>query len=226
MIKLQIGTDWNICTPNLFRFLEQEHVDSFFDDGSLRISSFSQFHKHENEQRLDKGEGRTFFVHRTNQGGGQTINCWATHGTRAYILCAAMRFDDDLMKSFGCSSYFRITDTTKFGIAVARHIPGLIAGFEGPCLYQEKKIVEQDLGYINIDDFKDEKTGGKISMPALNDFLVSKMEHDPLFLKDKSFSHQVEYRYVWIVRNRESDFIDIKVPEAIQFCERPNELTE
>jgi len=137
-----------------------------------------------------------------------------------------MLCDEALIKSFECNSYFRITDTTKFGIAVARHIPGLVAGFEGPCLYQDKKIVEQDLGYINLDDFRNERTEGKISIPALNDFLNSRMQHYPMFLKDKSFSHQVEYRYVWIVRKKESDFIDIKVPEAIQFCERPNELTE
>ena len=45
-------------------------------------------------------------------------------------------------------------------------------------------------------------------------------------LKDKIFSHQVEYRYVWIVRNKEADFLDIKVPESVHFCEKPNELME
>ena len=224
MIKLPMVTDWNICTPNLFRFLNSEYVDSFFKEGSLRISSFSQFHKHEDEQRLDKNEGSTMFVHRTSQGGGQTITAWSTHGVRAYVLCAAMRYDKSLMELFGCNSYFRITNSTNFGMAIARQIPGLVAAFEGPCLYQDKKIIEQDLGHININQFKDPQ--GQIRKEMLNDFIVSKMAHYPLFLKEKSFAHQVEYRYVWIVKNKESDFLDIKLPEAVQFCEKPNELTE
>jgi hypothetical protein len=224
MIKLPIVTDWNICTPNLFRFIDSEYVDSFFKEGSLRLSSFSQFHKHKDEQRLDKNEGRTMFVHRTNQGGGQTITAWATHGVLAYVLCAAMRYDKNLMESFGCNSYFRISNSTNFGMAIARQIPGLVAAFEGPCLYQDKKIIEQDLGYIDINQFKNPQ--GQIRKEVLNDFIVSMMAHYPLFLKEKSFAHQVEYRYVWIVKNKESDFLDIKVPEALQFCEKPNELTE
>jgi len=226
MIKLPIVTDWNICTPNLYRFLDQEYVDAFFKDGSLRLSSFAQFHKHEDEQRLDKKEGKTMFVHRTNQGGGQTITAWATHGVSAYVLCAAMRYDKSLMDTFGCNSYFRITNSTNFGMAVARNIPGLVNAFEGPCLYQDMKIIEQDLGYIDVNKFRDPENPANIRKEMLNDFILSRMEHYPLFLKEKSFAHQVEYRYLWIVRNKEADYLDIKVPEAIQFCEKESELTK
>lgn len=226
MITLPIVTNWNICTPNLFRFMQQGHVDSFFDDGSLRISSFTQFGKHEDEQRLDKEEGRSMFVHRTSQGGGQTIIARTTHGTKAYVLCTAMRYDKNLMESFGCDSYLRITNTVGFGMAVARQIPGLAAGFEGPCLYQGKKIVHRDSGHIDTSQFRDPENQKLLNKPKMEDFVDSKVEHYPLFLKDSSFAHQVEYRYVWIMRSKESDFIDIKVPEARQFCEEPNELTE
>ncbi len=218
MITLPLVTDWNVCTPTLFRFLKREYVDAFFNDGSLRISSFSKFHKHEDEQRLDRSEGKTMFVHRTNQGGGQTIEAWATHGISAYVLCATMRWDKDLMRSFNCDSYIRINNSTNFGMAIARQIPGLAASFEGPCLYQNMKIIEQDLGYINIDRFTNKA--------MLNDFIVSRMAQYPLFLKEKSFAHQVEYRYIWVVRNKESDYLDIKVSDAIQFCTKPSELTE
>ena len=103
-------------------------------------------------------------------------------------------------------------------MAVARQIPGLVASFEGPCLYQHMKIVEQDLGYIDVNRFKNKA--------MLDDFIVSRMAHYPLFLKDKSFAHQAEYRYIWVVRNKESDYLDVKVPDAIQFCTKPGELTE
>ena len=225
MIKLPMVTDWNICTPNLYRFLDQEYVDAFFKDGSLRLSSFSQFHKHEDEQRLDEKEGKTMFVHRTPQGGGQTITAWATHGINAYVLCAAMRYDKSLMEAFGCNSYFRINNSTNFGMAIARNIPGLVNAFEGSCLYQDMKIIEKDLGYINVNQFKDPENPANINKEMLNNFILSRMEHYPLFLKEKAFAHQVEYRFIWVVKNKEADYLDIKVPEAIQFCSKENELT-
>jgi hypothetical protein len=88
------------------------------------------------------------------------------------------------------------------------------------------KIIEQDLGYIDLNRFKDPKNPSQVRKDMLNDFIVKRMEHYPLFLKDKLFANQMEYRYIWVVKSKESDYLDIKVPEAIQFCRRPNELTE
>jgi len=226
MIKLPIITDWNICTPTLFRFMDRKYVDAFFDDGSLRLSSFSQFHKHEDEQRLDKFEGRTMFVHRTNQGGGQTIEAWATHGTNAYILSTSMRYSAELMKAFNSDSYIRINDSTNFGIVISRQIPSLLAAFEGPCLYQSMKIIERDLGYIDINKFREPENPTQVRKDLLDEFLISQMQHYPMFLKENSFAHQVEYRFAWIVRNKTLDYLDIKVPEAIKFCSKPSSVTE
>lgn len=226
MIKLPIVTDWNICTPTLFRFFDKQYVDAFFTEGSLRLRSFSQFHKHKDEQRLDKEEGRIMFVHRTNQKGGQTIEAWSTHGTNAYILSTTMRYDPELMKVFNCDSYIHINNSTNFGIAISRHIPGLISAFEGPCLYQSMKIIERDLGYIDINQFRDSQKPHPVRRDLLNEFIISQMQHYPLFLKHKSYAHQSEYRFVWITRNETVDYLDIKVPEAIQFCQQPSSLTE
>ena len=48
--------------------------------------------------------------------------------------------------------------------------------------------------------------------------------HLPLFLKDKCFAQQAEYRLAWSVSGSVpvAPFIDIKVPEAIPFCSRPS----
>lgn len=222
-IKLPLITDWHICTPTLFRFMEREFVDAFFEDGSLRISSFEQFKKHEDEQRLDGNEGQTMFVHRTDQGGGQTVSGWAQHGMNAYVLSTTMMMTPALMDAFQADSYLRIMNSTGFGMAVARKLPGVRAAYEGPCIYQDKKIIERDLGYLNLNRFK---VDGQLSQPAITEFLLSKMRHFPLFLKDKLYAHQVEYRFIWVVDEREDDYIDIKVPDAIKNCLRPNELTE
>jgi len=227
--------------------MESKYVNAFFEDGSLRLSSVSQFSKHVDEQRLDVGEGKIMFVHRTNQRGGQTLVTWAMQGTNTYILSATMRYNQDLCKSFNSDSYIRINDSIGFGTAIARHIPFFLAGFEGPCLYQERKIIERDLGYIDINQFKDPDITtsvddtllnglARISLkpdislpsgnPRLTQFILSRMQHYAMFLKDKKYSHQVEYRFVWAIPGDATDSLDIKVPEAIQFCEKPNPLTE
>jgi hypothetical protein len=139
----------------MYTFLDTKFVDQFFDEGSLRLSSFSRFKKHEDEQRLDAKEGEALFVHRTSHMGGQSLSARAQHGSNAYVLCATIRYEKELMEAFGCNSYLRINNPTQFGIAISRHIPGFVGGLEGNCLYQENKIIERDLGYIDLKQFPD-----------------------------------------------------------------------
>lgn len=223
-MKVPILTDWNISTPTLFRYLPKQFVDQFFSNGYLRLSSFSQFHNHTDEQRLDKQEGKTLFVHRTYQGGGQTFEALTEHGHDAYILSTSVRYGEDLLNKFG-DSYIRINHSTNFGVAISRQIPGLIAGFEGLCLYQNNKIIEKDLGYINLDMFKDSKHQN-FNKSKLDGCINQQMKHYPMFLKDKIFVNECEYRFVWFTNNKISDYIDIEIPDAIQFCTPPNKLTE
>ncbi|MHB8093825.1 MAG: hypothetical protein ACYDH0_02690 [Candidatus Aminicenantales bacterium] len=226
MITVPIIHPWHICTPVLFRYLPLQYVDEFFKDGSLRLSSFALFKKHQDEQRLDKNEGTVFFVHRSQQGSGQTIEAWGHYGLNAYVLSATMLHNEDLLKSFGCNSYIRINNPTEFGICIAKHVPGLEAGLEGPCLYQGMKIIERDLGFIDITKFKDPADPSKLAKPRLDRFIIDQMKHYPFFLKEKSFSHQAEYRLLWITSSPIDGFIDIKVPEAIPLCSRSSPLTE
>ncbi len=217
---------WHVCTPTTFRFLPSEYVGQFLADGSLRLSSFSRFKQHRDEQRLDTTEGKTSFVHRTQQGAGQTLFARADHGCNAYVLCATIRYDRELMTAFGCDSYIRINNSTEFGVKVGRHIPGLMGGAEGFCLYQDNKIIERDLGYIDVTQFTDPSAPTQSNRERLDGFINDQMKHYPFFLKHSSYSHQLEYRVLWFTSSPVQDFLDIKVPEAIPFCAGPNSLTE
>lgn len=226
MITLPISYPWHVCTPTIFRYLNAEHVDAFFSDGSLRLSSFARFKTHADEQRMDAKEGEVHFVHRTNQNGGQTLYAKSFHGTKAFVLCATMRHDNALMADFGCDSYIRIENPTEFGARVARHIPGLQAGAEGPCLYQNKKFIERDLGYLDTKLFADPADPSKPNVEAISRILNDQMRHWPLFLKERSFASQAEYRLLWLTSADIDGYVDIKVPEAIPLCSRPSELTQ
>ena len=102
----------------------------------------------------------------------------------------------------------------------------MISGVEGPCLYQDKKIIERDLGFIDVSRFKDSENPDKVREDVIKDFILSRLRHFPVFLKEKNYSHQTEYRFVWLVKGRVGDYLDIKVPEAVQLCRGPNKLTE
>lgn len=240
---------WNICTPTLFRYMSKQFVDEFFRDGSIRISSFDQFRKHKDEQRLDRGEGRIMISHNlpsANEGKGQSITAWVLYDKKAYVLSTSIKFDSELMKAFGADSYIRINDSTNFGMEIAKKISGLASAFEGFCLYQINKILFQDLD-IDLRQFQkqpdkiinDMKTIKGLSenlpeqldneeydMDRLQQFLVNNARHYPMFMKDKIFINQVEYRFVWLTNHEVEDSIDIKVPEAIRFCSQANWLTE
>lgn len=225
MITIPLTTPWNICTPDVFRYLDQQYVDAFFQDGTLRLSSFKMFGTHADEQRLDVREGKVQFVHTTQQRGGQTFSAWATVGLNAYVLCATMRHDDSLQRHFGCNSYIRIHNTTGFGMAVAKQIAGVVAAFEGPCLYQRMKIVSKDLGYIDESLFRDPSDPRKLRVEDLNKFIFSQLQQYPYFIKDVKYAHQSEYRFVWLLPRDAECYLDIRVPDAIAFCSRPNILT-
>jgi len=218
MITLHLTTPWNVCTPDLFRYLDQQYVDAFFQDGTLRLSSFKLFAKHPDEQRLDVGEGKFMFVHTTQQRGGQTIEASGGVGLNAYVLCATMLHNESLQRAFGCNSYIRIHNTTAFGMAVTKQIAGVLGAFEGPCTYQTRKIVQKDLGYIEENQFRDVEEMGK--------FVFTHLQHYPYFLKDPTYVQQSEYRYVWLVSRDVEDYLDIKVPDAIMYCSRPSVLTQ
>lgn len=224
-ITLPIAFPWSVCTPPLFRFLDETYVDEFFDDGSLRLSSFAAFKKHPDEARLDQSEGDVTFVNRTYEGTGQTILAETSHGADAYVLSMTTRYDVDLMKLFNVDSCFVIGDPLNFGLAVSRRTPGFVAGLEGNCVYQGTRIVEGTMPAVDVDRYRD-PVSGEIRTDQVQRLLQNEMGHRPLFVKEKRYAYQSEYRIVWITDSPTEDYLQIKVPAARQFCRRMSDLTK
>jgi hypothetical protein len=51
--QTQFFREWKLRQPYVYRYLKKRHVDQFFEDGTLRLSSFSEFSKHRDEAKLD-----------------------------------------------------------------------------------------------------------------------------------------------------------------------------
>jgi hypothetical protein len=212
-----LTAEWVTFTPPLYRYMPRQHVEEFFADGSLRLSSFAKFHQHEDEQRLDNVEGQFSFLHVNSEGIGQTIGIGAAQGGDSYVLSTSTRLHRSLMKKFKSDSYFEIRDASAFGVAIGRHVEAFVRGIEGPCMYQDVKTLIFDLGPQDLERFK------AMSKDDLFKFIESHVGFRALLLKDRSYSHQYEYRLLWTSNAPLQEHLHIKVPEGRQFCLPPSE---
>lgn len=93
---------------------------------------------------------------------------------------------------------------------------------------QLRKIIETKLPYIEFGDSQPHPESFRLPNGALVPVDKAKAIEaalkianlDLLFLKHHHYKHQNEWRFIWFVEGLIGDFIDIKVPEAIQYCSR------
>ena len=217
--------EWIIRQPYVYRYLEKEYVDAFFEDGKLRISSFRRFAAHKDEARMDTQEGKGLVSHQHRIGAGQNISGWITYGENAYVLCGASRHDRDIMKAFPkADSGFRINDTIRFADCIANHIPGFIGGSEGPCIYLPHRIVHRNLGHVDETTLHADGAPGSIDVSKMLGFLNHVDGGDMCYLKHRDYGYQSEYRFIWNTRQKTENYYDIEVPEARDFCTRIEDL--
>lgn len=127
--------------------------------------------------------------------------------------------------AFDWDSFIRIEDSMAFGQAVARRIAGFGGGAEGLRLYQNLRGIESDLGFVEV-----MLTAPDGTMTYDREFLLETIagaaDHVPLFLKEKAFAHQAKYRLFWFTDGLVPPHLNIKAPEARQFCSPENERSE
>jgi hypothetical protein len=224
-ITTQLSRPWTLRQPYVYRYLERQYVDEFFEAGTLRLSSFKAFAKHTDEARLDTQEGKGLVVHQHRIGSGQSIKGYLTYGEDSYVLCGTMHHDVAHINVFpGADSGFRINDTVRFADCIAHHIPGFKGGAEGPCIYLPRRIVHRNLGPVDETMLHDDNAPGQLSIGKMHSFLSGLDSGDQCFLKHKDFAYQCEYRFLWETNLETQDHIFVTAPEAREFCTRIEEL--
>lgn len=224
MFDVQFLSAWTLVTPQPYRYLDKQYVEAFFADGTLRLSSVARFAKHEDEQRQDENEGKSPFVARSQTGQIMTIASLVQMGFNAYVLCASSYYSERIMRLFGCDSYFRINSTVDFANAVSRHVPGFSHGTEGLCVYEENRGIlrESETGWtMETDEHDGQLTYDPADLQRMKDYIGQSSGLLPLFLKSADYAEQAEYRLLWFTHGVAAPFLDIKVPEARQFCTPP-----
>lgn len=217
MITLQVARPWHVKTPILYRYLDQQYIDEFFETGRLRLSTFATFAEHEDEQRHDPNEGTNILIGTAED---QTVFAVTKHGHRELILSTSTRADEQLMEAFDTNGYFRIKDSTNFGAAVAMAIPGFAKGLEGFCVYQDRRTIERQIERIDLDDLKEDPADENPSLNKLAAEVFKLGGPNVFFVKLSRYSNQNEYRLIWSLTRDVNEALFVDCPEARQFCEK------
>lgn len=204
--------------PMVFRYLEKEFVDLFFNEGKLRLSSFKKFHQHTDEQRRDNKEGKNVISGYNNE---HRIVAVASTGHNAFVLSSSLLYNKQLYKDFNVDDCFIIERPLEFINAISKQIVNFLGVNFGPCLYQSGKTIHRQIHNINFDDLKNNNTSNDIDMGKLFNSTEDLYMNDGLFIKPDKYSHQHEYRFVWHTETDQlPEYIDLFIPEAKKFCRK------
>jgi hypothetical protein len=224
MINLQIGKPLDIYLPNIYRYMDKKYIDLFFEKGILRISSIKKFKEYPDEIRGDKNEGNGSVTGTTDTSGFQ-FHVMSNTGSDAYMLCGSIIDSDSIRKIFDTETCFRIVKPLDFSVAVSNAILGFKQSFQGFCNYREHRMIKKLIPGMDINDFTGPEgtiiIGGQKGNQRTNEILGNGI--DLMFLKDKKYQDQCEYRFVWTINTQfyqMADYIDIECKEAVQFCEK------
>ncbi len=97
-------------------------------------------------------------------------------------------------------------------------------GMEGACIYKGMRNVRRDIGQIDLEAMRLDPKSKDLDMGKMLSMVGGIAQDDLLFLKIGDYSHQNEYRMLWLTTTPAPDFIDVVCPEARTFCTRFDEI--
>jgi len=225
-INFSLNRPCSLITPTVIRYMNRVHIEDFFQNGKLMLTTYSKCRNHEEQNRLDQNEGKGNFeieYPSINVSGSRLV------GKNSYMLCMSMIESEDLSSKFNTDSYLIIDNAILFFDAVAKALAGFEAGKLGPCGYVDSRYLIKKC----VDDLPDpkdmieaaiqkdqEKLNKSFSehQEALSKSIDSNIQEFPYFIKDSIFSTEAEFRMVWITSYEVNDSIIINCPEAIKYC--------
>jgi hypothetical protein len=224
-VMLQTSAQWSLLSPRLFRYLDQQFIDAFFDKGELRISSFASFHAHEDDERRDQ-EGRTInvgqYVDPDDSARNVQVYNVSAAGTDAYVLSASLVESRQLMQAFETDGYFVIEDPWGFALAIQDAVPAFSEGLQGHCNYSPRgREVYRNLDFSMVDLMEQQRNpDGSVNMEVLP--LVERALSGPerLFHKPARYAHQAEYRLLWGTSREVEPYLTVVCPDARRYCRK------
>lgn len=203
-------------SSTVYRYLEQEYIDLFFKDGTLKLSSFESNRKMEGNVRQDTDEG----VHHyriVNRNRTDKIDFEIRDFDARRLLCCSTKLDlDFFLPHFNVDGCFEISNSIGFGYEIAKTLSGYVSGQEGKVNYNDNKLshllLEQ---HLDLPDINSNMSNQEL-YPHID--RIGKVSIGAFFRKPIRYAIENEYRLVW-----HCDFnhdIIIKCPNALRYCKK------
>ncbi len=207
---------------NCYRYLEEEYVNSFLEEGKLRLSSLEKFKKYKDKERGDKTEGRSMVIDYSKG----TIS-FSQAKANAYILCGSSELNPSIAEALQRNSCLEIKSIHDFALRIGMKIGALAYAFS-KCFYENKeRFLLEEKGFL--------PTGRQGNGRSFRlHFLRKDVEEHPnmseiqyleeFFIKSKNYSHQKELRIIWLLDNKVQieESYDVVCPEAAYYCRKIN----
>ena len=215
MCKTPTNVDYNI--PILYRFLDLkgEYVDLFFETGNLKLSTFENCKKLEDENRKDTKEGQSELF---GYDGDIKMQIGYGVGSDAILLCTSLcsEYKDD--KGAIYTKFIEILDVQGLLFAIAEQLTknGYVIKniLFGPCFYTKKEFHNT----VCSDKFREKLDKEKVFDWDEMAKIANTIGGNNMFFQkpiDKRLEN--EFRLLWIVDNIKKDqdiFVTIPHPEA------------
>lgn len=196
--------------------LEQEHIDSFFKDGTLKLSLFQSNRKFENDIRQDENEGfHSYRIVNRNRTNGSELKS-ADLDVRRLICCSTKLNLDFFLPYFKVDGCFEITNTFGFGYEIAKVLKDFRFGQEGKVDYNNDDFtyffLEQ---HLDLPDYNNDMKTNEL-FPYFDK--IGRTDLNIFFHKRLKYYQEDEYRIVWHCKFKHDIFI--KCPGAIRFAKK------
>lgn len=200
--------------PILYRFIEAQYLDMFFETGKLKLTTFDNCKKLEDENRKDAKEGQSELY---GYDGDIKMEIGFGVGSDAIMLCTSLCSEYKDNKGTVYTKHIEIFDVQGLFFAIAEQLTknGYVVKriLFGPCFYTKKEFHN----VVCSETFREKLDKGQFDWDE-----VSKMAYiiggDNMFFQkpiDKRLEN--EFRLLWIVDNIKKDqdiFVTIPNPEA------------
>ncbi len=207
---------------NCYRYLEEEYVNSFLEEGKLRLSSLERFKKYKDKERGDKTEGRSMVVDYSKG----TIS-FSQAKANAYILCGSIELNPSIAEALQRNSCLEIKSIHDFALRIGMKIGALAYAFSR-CFYEGKERFLHEEWESSVAEIQGNRRSFRLH------FLRKNMEEqlntpglqylEEFFIKPKNYSHQKELRIIWLLDSgtQVKESFDVVCPEAAYYCRKVN----
>lgn len=212
--KTSINVEYNI--PFLYRFIKEEYVDSFFETGELKLTTFENCKTLEDKNRKDTMEGQSKLY---GYDGNIKIQFDSGVGSNAIMLCTSLcsEYEDD--NGFAYTKYIEIFNVQGLLFAIAEQLSKkkyiIKEVLFGPCFYAEKEFHKA----VNSGPLREKLDTGHFDGDEMTKMTNTIGGKNMFFQKPIDKRMENEFRLLWIVDNIKNGMdIFVKIPHPEAYC--------